>query len=197
MSEQEQANQAARKTVDAIRIALGLSGLVAIVLGILILLNPDDAAAAVMKIVVSVFAVLAILVGIIYIAVALFSRTVPGGKRVLRALVGVIYIVVGVVLFMFLSETATVLLALFSILVGISWIVEGVIALLTLGDSGSKVLMVVYALLSIVAGVALVVTPLLGATVVAWLLGLALLVIGIVQVVRAFAAKSEIVAVTM
>lgn len=192
MSENNSVNQAVRKTVDAARVALGLSGLVAIVLGIIFLLNPGDSAQAIMGVVAVIFASLAAIVGVIYIAVGLFSRTLSGGKRALRALVGAIYIAAAIVIFANLGVAANVLIAIFTVIVGIVWIIEGAMAFALLGESSNKVLVVIYALLSIIAGAFLVFSPLVGAAIATWFLGLALLVIGVVQVIRAFTAKPEV-----
>lgn len=192
MSTPNDATQVARKTVDAVRIALGLSGLVAIIIGVIFLLNPGDAAVALMSIIAVIFGALAALVGIVYISVGLFSKTLTGGKRFLRALVGVIYIAAAIVIFANLATTSKVLISIFTIIVGIVWIIEGAMAFALLGEARSKVFVVIYALLSIVAGAFLVFSPLTGAAVATWFLGLALVIIGLVQVVRAFTAKPEV-----
>jgi uncharacterized membrane protein HdeD (DUF308 family) len=80
-----------------------------------------------------------------------------------------------------------VFLAVFlGILVGIMWIVEGVVALTTLGGARSKAWTAFFAILSIVAGIILLFSPLWGAVVLWWLLGISLVVLGILQIVRAF-----------
>ena len=86
---------------------------------------------------------------------------------------------------------AAVSLAVFiGILVGIMWIVEGVVALTTIGLSGSKGWSVFFAILSIVAGIVLLFSPLWGAIVLWWLLGISLVVLGIIQMIRAFTFKA-------
>ena len=68
------------------------------------------------------------------------------------------------------------------------WIVEGVVALTTLGGSASKGWTIFFALLSIVAGIVLLFSPLYIA--ILWLmLGISLVVLGIIQIVRAFSFK--------
>ena len=72
------------------------------------------------------------------------------------------------------------------------WIVEGIVALSTLGDAASKGWSIIFAIISIIAGI---VPALLrrswGAAVLWWLLGIALVVLGIINIVRAFTYKGE------
>lgn len=189
MSDQESLAHDGRKVVDSVRIALGVAGIVAIVLGAIIIFNPAGTGLAMMGVIAIVFAVLALILGIVYLSVAIFSRTLTGGKRVLRGLLGVVYLVAGIVILMNLGAAATVLAIVFSIVVGISWIVEGVLTFTMLSEVRSKGLSVFYAIVSIIAGVVLVLSPLFGAATLWLLLGIALVVMGVVQVVRAFMVK--------
>ena len=72
------------------------------------------------------------------------------------------------------------------ILVGVMWIIEGVVSLSTLSDSRSKGWTIFFAILSIVAGIVLLFSPLWGALVLWWVLGISLVILGIVQIIRAF-----------
>ncbi|MGQ3255962.1 MAG: DUF308 domain-containing protein, partial [Microbacterium aurantiacum] len=87
----------------------------------------------------------------------------------------------------------TVWLALFlGILVGIMWIVEGIVALSTLGDAASKGWSIAFAILSIIAGLVLLFSPIWGAVVLWWLIGISLIVLGLVNIIRAFTFKGAI-----
>jgi uncharacterized membrane protein HdeD (DUF308 family) len=72
------------------------------------------------------------------------------------------------------------------LIVGILWIIEGIVSLSTLGDAASKGWTIFFAIISILAGIVLLFTPLYGAFVLWWLLGIALVVLGIIQIIRAF-----------
>ena len=50
----------------------------------------------------------------------------------------------------------------------------------------SKVWSIIFAVISIIAGIVLLFSPLWGAAILWWLLGIALIVLGIINVVRAF-----------
>mgnify|MGYP003419510302 FL=1 len=80
-----------------------------------------------------------------------------------------------------------------SVTVGILWLFEGVLALTMLKQSSNKVWTVIYAIVSIVAGVVLLFSPFMGAITLWLLLGISMVVLGVVQVVRAFAVKPKAV----
>ncbi|HEY0117168.1 MAG TPA: DUF308 domain-containing protein, partial [Cellulomonas sp.] len=91
----------------------------------------------------------------------------------------------GILALIDLAAAAVSLAVFLAILVGVMWVFEGFVALTTLGATRSKVWTVFFALLSIVAGVLLFLSPLWGALTLWWLLGISLVVLGLVQVVRA------------
>lgn len=172
--------------VNAIRTAFGIGGAIALIVGILILFAPLKAAA----VGTAIIAVYAIASGIIYAGIGVFSKKLGGWSRVGHIVLGILFIVAGVVAFSDLSST-TVFLAMFvAIFIGVSWIVEGVVSLTTLADSSSKGLTVLFAVISIIAGLYLVFAPLLGAAVLWWVLGIMMIVLGVFQIVRAFTFKT-------
>ena len=166
---------------NGIRIALGIGGLLALIVGILILVWPGKTAAVVAAIV----AVYAVIAGIVYAALGLFSKTKGGWARIGHVFLGLVFIVAGILAFSNLGQTAAWLGAFISILVAVLWIVEGVVALSTIGDAGSKVWAVLFAIISIAAGIVLLFAPLWGAALLWILLGLSLVVLGVVNIVRA------------
>ncbi len=72
------------------------------------------------------------------------------------------------------------------ILVGILWIIEGVVSLSTLGEAASKGWTIFFAIISIIAGIVLLFNAIVGAAILWWILGISLIVLGIIQIVRAF-----------
>ncbi len=101
-------------------------------------------------------------------------------------MLGVLFVIAGIIAFMNLGATTAWLAVFLGILVGIMWIVEGVVALSTLGDAPSKGWTIFFAIMSIIAGVVLLFSPLWGAIVLWWLLGISAIVLGIIQIFRAF-----------
>ncbi|MGK0722657.1 HdeD family acid-resistance protein [Leucobacter sp. W1478] len=180
------------RAVDAIRTMLGVGGLVALIVGILILVNPVKSGAVMMQIVSVIVALYAAGVGVVYLGSALFSKTMKGWPRTGNVVLGLLYIVGAVIIFANLAATAAVLTAFLSIMIGVLWIIEGIFSFTTLKESGHRVLTIIYGIISVVAGLVLILSPLLGAITLWLLLGLSMIVMGAVQIVRAFAFKPSV-----
>jgi len=180
-----------RRAVDSVRVMLGLGGLVALILGILIMVNPVKSGAIMMQIVAVVVAVYMVGVGAIYLGAAIFSKTMKGWPRTGHILLGLLYIIAGVILFANIAGTAAVLALFLSILVGVMWIAEGIVAFTTLKSTGHKAMTVIYGIISVIAGLVLVFSPLLGAVTLWLLIGISMAVLGVIQIVRAFSVKVD------
>lgn len=168
--------------INSVRTALGVSGAVALIIGIIIVFWPRTAAAG-----LTVLLAISLLVsGIAYLSVGIFAKGIGGGARALDIVFGVLLIVAAIIAFANLAGTAAFLAVFLGILVGIAWIVEGAVALAQLGDAPSRGWGVFFGILSIVAGIVLLFSPLWGIVVLFLLAGISLIVLGIVQLVRAF-----------
>jgi uncharacterized membrane protein HdeD (DUF308 family) len=173
------------KAVSAIRVALGIAGVVALIVGILILLWPGHTAA----VVTAIIAIYAIVGGIAYAALGIFSKSTRGWSRVGHIVLGVVFIAAGIIALTRLAATTTGLFIFVGLLIGIIWIIEGIVSFTSISSTRSKALTVIFAILSILAGVVMLLSPLF--SVVLWLLiGIALVVLGIVQIVRAATWKA-------
>jgi uncharacterized membrane protein HdeD (DUF308 family) len=169
-------------TVNGIRTTLGLAGILTLIAGILILVWPGQTAA----VVTWILAIYVVAAGLVYAGLGIFSKTKGGWARIGHIVLGLLFVAAGIVAFANLTAT-TVWLAIFvSVFIGIGWIVEGIVSLSTLGDSSSKVWTVIFAIVSIIAGGYLLLSPLWGAVVLWWLLGIMLIAMGVLNVVRAF-----------
>ena len=80
----------------------------ALIVGILILVWPLKTAI----VVTAMIAVYAIITGIVYVGLAIFSKTLGGWSRVGHAVLGVLFVIAGIVAFFNLTET-TLLVAVF------------------------------------------------------------------------------------
>lgn len=179
-----------RKAVDAVRIFRGVGGLVAVVLGALILFNPLVSGAVMMEVIAIMLAIYLVAAGVVFLGSMIFSKTMTGWHRAGNALLGLLYLIAGIIVFGNIGAAAAVLAAGLSIFLGIVWIFEGIMAFVAMKGSPSKVWSVIYGIISILAGFVLAFSPLLGAVTLWMLLGASLLVMGIIQVVRAFTTKS-------
>ncbi|MFJ4225077.1 HdeD family acid-resistance protein [Microbacterium sp. NPDC089695] len=165
----------------SIRITLAVSGVLALIAGIVLLVWPVKSAV----IVTGIFAAYLVVAGLVYIGLGIFSSKKGGWARVGHIALGLLYIVAGIIAFANLGVAAATLAFVVVIFIGISWIVDGVVSLTLLGSDGSRVWTLLYALLSIIAGIIVLFSPLYAAAVLWLFLGISLVVLGIVQIVRA------------
>lgn len=161
-------------------------GLAAVGFGIAVLAWPTRAAVAL----TAVIAVYAIVAGLVYAAIGFLSKNLGAGGRIGHAVLGLLYVLAGAYAFISLQESAAFLAVFVTIMVGIMWIIEGVTALFTLGQVSSKALTVVFSIISVVAGVTLLSSPLWGTVILWWLLGISLVVLGGLNVVRAVTRRT-------
>ncbi|AXA95961.1 hypothetical protein E5344_07710 [Microbacterium laevaniformans] len=171
-----------KTATNGIRTALGLGGALSVILGIVILVWPGKTA----MVVTAIIAIYAIVAGLVYAGMGIFATGKGGWSRVGHVLLGVLYVVAGIVAFSNLGLAALSLAVFLGILVGIMWVIEGVVALSTLDLAPSRGWTIFYAIISIIAGVTLLFSPLWGAVVLWWLIGISAVVMGIIQIGRAF-----------
>jgi uncharacterized membrane protein HdeD (DUF308 family) len=177
-----------KSVINTVRGAIGVSGAVSLIIGVLILVWPVKTAV----VVAGIIAVYAVIAGVVNLAIGIFSRRIGGWARFGFLALGAVFLIAAVVSFSNLGGAAAGLAVLVGVLFGISWIVEGVVGLTLIGDSASKVWTIVYALISIVAGILVLTSPLWGAALLWLWLGVSLVVMGIVQIVRALRFGSQV-----
>ena len=171
----------AKSLFKSIRVALAVSGVIALIAGIVLLIWPVKSAV----IVTAIFATYLIIAGLVYIGLGIFSGAKGGWSRVGHIVLGLVYIVAGVIAYANLGAAAATLALVVVIFIGISWIVDGVVSLSLLGRDGSRVWTLLYALLSIIAGIIVLFSPIIAGLAFWLLLGISLVALGIVQIVRA------------
>jgi len=189
MSEQETIVLDARKSTDILRVVMGVGGLVALVIGVLILINPVESGAVMMKFVSIVLAIYMVIAGLVFLGSMIFSKVMSGWRRVGNALLGLLYLIAGIIIFANLGTTAAVLTVFLSIFIGVVWIFEGIMSFAAAKESPSKTWSIIYGIVSLIAGIVLIVTPLVAAVTLWILVGAAMAVMGVVQIVRAFTLK--------
>jgi uncharacterized membrane protein HdeD (DUF308 family) len=181
-------NNVEKSVVNTVRGALAVSGAVSLIIGVLILVWPVKTAV----VVAGIIAVYAVIAGVVNLAIGIFSRRIGGWARFGFLALGAVFLIAAIMSFSNLGAAAAGLAVLVGVLFGISWIVEGVVGLTLIGDSASKVWTIVYALISIVAGILVLTSPLWGAALLWLWLGLSLVVMGVVQIVRAIRFGSKV-----
>lgn len=170
-----------REAIKVIRTTLLLAGVFALLFGIAILVWPGGVA----KFLVAILAAYLIVVGLAYLGLGFFAKQSTGWARVGHLLLGVIYIGAGVFIFVNLATATAWIGGVVTIIVAIAWIIDGIISLSLIGDASSKVWTVIYALVSIAGGVVLLTAPFYMASVLWLVIGITLVVMGLVQIVRA------------
>ncbi|HKH09132.1 MAG TPA: DUF308 domain-containing protein [Agromyces sp.] len=171
-----------KSAVNAIRVTLGITGAVALIVGIFITFWPKDSA-MVIAVLIGIWLVIA---GLAYAGLGIFSKGISGGARALDIILGILFVVGGVLALANVSQATAFLAVFLGVLVGIAWIVEGIVTLVQSGDAPSRAWAIFFGLLSVVAGIVLLFSPLWGAVILFIITGIGLIVLGIVQIVRAF-----------
>nr|WP_300765845.1 DUF308 domain-containing protein [uncultured Bifidobacterium sp.] len=171
-----------QKAKSAVRTRYGILGVAAVLLGGALLFWPGRTL-SVAAILIGIYFIVS---GVIRIVSALVELGLPAGWRVLDILVGVLLSVGGVIMLKNTTLSATTLAVLVTMTVGIGWIMEGVIALTESWKVPNSGWAVAYAVLSIIAGVVVLVFPLSATAMMIIFAAVALLVTGVVAVVRAF-----------
>ncbi|MEV7630891.1 DUF308 domain-containing protein [Microbacterium sp. NPDC089318] len=169
----------------SVRLFLAIAGTITLVAGLVLLIWPAKSAV----IVTGIFASYLIIGGLVYLGLAVFSGRGGGWVRAGHVALGLLYIVAGVVAFANLAAATVTLAIIVAIFIGASWIADGVVALSLMGADASKVWTLLYALLGILAGIAVLFSPLYAAAVLWLVLGISLVALGAVQLVRAFMLK--------
>jgi len=171
-----------KSAINTVRTTLGISGAVALIVGILITFWPKDSAFVITWILGLYF----IIAGIAYLGLGIFSRGITGGARAIDIVLGILFVIGGGIALANVQQTAAALALFLGILIGILWIVEGVVALVQSGDAPSRGWAIFFGLLSIVAGIVVLFSPVWGVAVLFIIAGIGLIVLGIAQIVRAF-----------
>ena len=171
-----------KSTINTIRATLGISGVVALIIGILITFWPKESL-AVVTVLIAIYLLIA---GLAYLGLGIFSRGISGGARTLDIILGLLFVVGAILAFANVEGAATFLAVFIGVIIGILWIVEGAVSLAQLGDSPSRGWAIFFGIISIIAGIVVLFSPLWGAVVLFIIAGIALIVLGIVQIVRAF-----------
>ena len=171
----------AKSVFTSLRVSLAVSGALALIVGILLLVWPGKSAGVLTWILALFF----LIAGLVNIAIGIFSGKGGGWARVGHIVLGLLYIVVSVVAFANIAATTAVLAVIVGIFIGVGWIVDGIVSLTLIKQAASKGWTIAFSIISIIAGVVVLFAPLFTVLVLWWILGIALVVIGIIQIVRA------------
>ena len=160
-------------------------GIVTVLVGLFAIVWPDRT----LQVIAVLFGIQLVVAGIFRFVTALAVDEASGGTRVLLALLGVLSFIVG----LYALRNVLVTIAALALLLGIFWIVNGVVETFTaLSDRGmqGRGWAIFMGLLSIVAGVVVLVYPGISLATLAIVLGFWLIVFGVMEIVAAFRVRS-------
>jgi len=160
-------------------------GIVTVLVGLFAIVWPDRT----LQVIAVLFGIQLVVAGIFRFVTALAVDEASGGTRVLLALLGVLSFIVG----LYALRNVLVTIAALALLLGIFWIVNGVVETFTaLSDRGmqGRGWAIFMGLLSIVAGVVVLVYPGISLATLAIVLGFWLIVFGVMEIVAAFRLRS-------
>lgn len=163
--------------INGARIAFGVSGALAIVLGILVLSSPE----VTLSFVAFLFGLYFLVSGVVRVVRGIAMSGKAGG-RVLSILFGVLLLVAGIVTIRNPLDSLVVL----GLVIGLSWIIEGIAALVEAAPDSSRWFGILLGVISVVAGIVMLFAPLESLGVLVILGGIFLIVSGAVQLLEAF-----------
>lgn len=165
--------------------ALLVAGLASVILGIMVLAWPD----ASLRVAGILFGLYLLFSGVMQL-VAAFGTHVTTSLRVMAFISGALSILLGLFCFRGAMQS-TLLLALW---IGIGWLFRGITQTVAAASDPAmpaRGWQIFLGIVSAVAGVVLIVSPLESATVLTVLVGVWLLVVGVVELVTAFVIRSR------
>jgi uncharacterized membrane protein HdeD (DUF308 family) len=160
-------------------------GIVTVLAGLFALVWPGRT----LQVIAVLFGIQLVVAGIFRFVTALAVDEASGGTRVLLALLGVLSFIVG----LYALRNVLVTIAALALLLGIFWIVNGAVeTFAALSDRGmqGRGWTIFMGLLSIVAGVVVLIYPGISLATLAIVLGFWLIVLGVMEIVAAFRIRS-------
>jgi uncharacterized membrane protein HdeD (DUF308 family) len=160
-------------------------GIITLLVGIVVLVWPDRT----VEVVAVLFGIQLVVAGVFRFVGAIAAKDESGGTRVLLALLGVLSFIAG----LYALRHLLVTIAALALILGIFWIVNGAVEIFaaltddTMRGRGWTVLM---GLVSIAAGIVVLVWPGISLVTLAVVLGIWLLVLGVMEIILAFQLRS-------
>lgn len=171
-----------QRAISFVKIMFAVLGALALGVGIALLVWPGRTL-AVGAALAGIYFVIA---GVVRIAMGVFGNALSAGLRVLAILLGLLMLIGGIITLRNLEAATAVLLVVLAIAVGIGWIVDGIMALVESGRARSRGWAIAYGVIGIVAGVVVVSSPGISATILVWINAVVFVILGIVGLIRAF-----------
>ena len=157
-------------------------GIVSIIIGIAMILNPLGST-FVLAVLLAIYLVVSGIVSV----VRAFGKGLPGGYRALLVIGGVVGILLGLIMFRFAPEEKV---EVFGLIVAIWFIFAGIIQLVNTSQmSEGKGWGIFSGIVYLLAGIVLLVNP-WAVGIFIWIVGIWLLVLGIFEIISSFSVRS-------
>ncbi|BDR52647.1 hypothetical protein KIM372_05540 [Bombiscardovia nodaiensis] len=170
------------KSVNLVRAVFGIVGAAALIIGAALLIVPGKTL-IVFTIALGIYFIIS---GLVRLITSIVAQGMPGGWRALGILVGILLAVGGVVIVKNTALSASTLLVLVTLIVGLGWIMEGVMTLAESWAVPNSGWAIFSAVISIIAGIFILISPLSSTVILVIFGGCALVVLGITSLIRAF-----------
>ncbi|BDR54989.1 hypothetical protein KIMH_11000 [Bombiscardovia apis] len=171
-----------QKSINMVRMVTGIVGAVALIIGLALLIVPGKTL-IVFTVALGIYFIIS---GLVRLVTSLVAQGMPGGWRVLGILVGLLLSIGGVVVIKNTALSASTLLVMVTLIVGIGWIMEGVVTLAETWAVSHNGWAIFSAVISIVAGIFILISPLSSTVLLVIFGGCALVILGISSLIRAF-----------
>lgn len=170
------------RTRNTIRIVLAVMGVIEAILGLALLLVPGKT----LILLTVILGIYFIISGAVRLVSSIVSQGMPGGWRALGILFGLLIAIGGIVIVRNTALSASALTILVTVIVGVSWIMEGVMSLVESWGLPHSGWAIFSGVISILAGILVMFNPLGSMLFLVIFSGCALLILGIVAIIRSF-----------
>ncbi|MFT8498139.1 HdeD family acid-resistance protein [Leuconostoc pseudomesenteroides] len=173
---------------NTMRKAIGIDGLISSIIGALILFLPNLSA----KVAAGMIGATLVVIGLFKLWTFFQLKSEGAMARFGNLLVAIIYMVAGIFIFVDMQSAAISLILVVGILTGMTWVIEGFVQLTILNQlANNKFWATLAAFVSILGGLSLLFSPVLGGLIVWTFFGVTLLVIGIVKLIQFATLKNS------
>jgi uncharacterized membrane protein HdeD (DUF308 family) len=159
-------------------------GVLTVILGLVVTFHPSTS----LNVIAVLLGILMILSGIFQL-IRVFDKAEP--HRIWLGITGLLFVVIGVILIRHLHLTV----AIVGLIIGITWIIQGLTALIAGFSGGSRAgngWWIFFGIVSLIAGIVVVSTPVSAVTVLAVLVGIWFIVMGLFEIIAAFIIRRAV-----
>lgn len=162
-----------------------IGGITSIVLGLVLLIWPKQT----LLVVAALFGIWLVILGIARLAGAITDRGASTGTRALEGVLGLALVILGIVFLAHLVGSLKVL----ALLIGLIWIFAGLVEIVSAFTrrmgGWRRIGTIIFGAISILGGIVVLAWPGISLTVLVWLTGLWLILLGVVQLALAWRAR--------